>query len=73
MSLPAQPPMVATEQPELTLWRGNSKWVAASWSDLPGFETDVLFEAWNAFLKSCERPGLVFAPLCSEIRVGRLP
>ena len=68
MSLPAQPPMVATEQPALTLWRGNSKWVAASWSDLPGFETDVLFEAWNAFLKSCERPGLVFAPLCSEIR-----
>jgi membrane-bound lytic murein transglycosylase A len=27
-----------------------------------------LFEAWNAWLKSCERPGPVFAALCPEIR-----
>jgi membrane-bound lytic murein transglycosylase A len=38
------------------------------WRDLPGFEGDALFEAWNAWLKSCERPGPVFAPLCPEIR-----
>jgi membrane-bound lytic murein transglycosylase A len=42
--------------------------VAVSWSDLPGFESDALFEAWNAWLKSCERPGPAFAPLCPEIR-----
>jgi membrane-bound lytic murein transglycosylase A len=35
---------------------------------LPGFDQDALFEAWNAWLKSCERPGAVFAPLCPEVR-----
>ncbi len=38
------------------------------WRELPGFEGDALFEAWNAWLKSCERPGPVFAPLCAEVR-----
>ena len=38
------------------------------WAELPGFESDPLFEAWNAWLKSCEKPGPVFAPLCSEVR-----
>ena len=27
-----------------------------------------MFEAWNAWLKSCERPGPVFAALCAEVR-----
>jgi membrane-bound lytic murein transglycosylase A len=35
---------------------------------LPGFDKDTLFEAWNAWLKSCERPGPVFAPLCPDVR-----
>jgi membrane-bound lytic murein transglycosylase A len=47
---------------------GGSRWVSVPWSDLPGFESDALFEAWNAWLKSCERPGPTFAPLCPEIR-----
>jgi membrane-bound lytic murein transglycosylase A len=47
---------------------GGSRWLAVPWSDLPGFESDALFEAWNAWLKSCERPGPAFAPLCPEIR-----
>lgn len=38
------------------------------WHELPGFEGDALFEAWNAWLKSCERPGPVFAPLCADVR-----
>jgi membrane-bound lytic murein transglycosylase A len=42
--------------------------VAVPWSELPGFEGDALFEAWNAWLKSCERPGPVFAPLCGDVR-----
>lgn len=50
------------------LLRPKSQWVAAAWADLPGFEDDALFEAWNAMLKSCERPGPIFAPLCPEIR-----
>jgi len=47
---------------------GKSRWVAVRWSELPGFEDDALFEAWNAWIKSCERPGPAFAPLCGEVR-----
>lgn len=48
--------------------RSKSRWTAVPWAELPGFEDDPLFEAWNAWIKSCERPGPVFAPLCSEVR-----
>jgi membrane-bound lytic murein transglycosylase A len=48
--------------------QGKSRWVPVPWSDLPGFDNDALFEAWNAWLKSCERPGPAFAPLCGEVR-----
>jgi hypothetical protein len=36
--------------------------------ELPGFADDLLHEAWNAWLKSCERPGPSFARLCPEVR-----
>jgi len=48
--------------------QAKSQWVAVTWADLPGFEDDALHEAWNAWLKSCERPGPVFAPLCPDVR-----
>lgn len=48
--------------------QSKSRWTAVHWAELPGFEEDALFEAWNAWLKSCERPGPVFAPLCAEVR-----
>jgi len=51
-----------------TLQRGKSRWVPVAWSDLPGVESDNLFEAWNAWLKSCEKPGHVFASLCPDVR-----
>ncbi|MDB5743122.1 MAG: MltA domain protein [Polaromonas sp.] len=47
---------------------GKSRWVPVRWAELPGFEEDTLFEAWNAWIKSCERPGPVFASLCGEVR-----
>jgi len=50
------------------LLQRNSRWVPVPWDELPGFDVDALFEAWNAWLKSCERPGAVFAPLCPEVR-----
>ncbi|WP_370632220.1 murein transglycosylase A [Rhodoferax sp. U2-2l] len=50
------------------LTQRNSRWVPVSWAELPGLNGDALFEAWNAWLKSCERPGVVFAPLCPEVR-----
>ena len=71
-SVPATgPPTAAAPDGTATgqvLLRGKSRWVAAAWSELPGFETDALYEAWNAFIRSCERPGPVFAPLCPEVR-----
>ncbi|MDD5027942.1 MAG: MltA domain-containing protein [Rhodoferax sp.] len=79
---PAPPPQAKTDVPAppdpavvappvdaaAVLLRGKSRWVPVPWSELPGFEHDELFEAWNAWLKSCERPGPVFAPLCPELR-----
>ncbi|MDB5892048.1 MAG: transglycosylase [Polaromonas sp.] len=77
---PASPP--AATRPELAIpgsmadnaplpparVQGKARWVPVRWAELPGFQEDSLFEAWNAWLKSCERPGPVFAPMCSEVR-----
>ncbi len=46
----------------------RSRWTAVPWTELPGWGDDALHEAWNAWLKNCERPGPVFAPLCNEVR-----
>jgi membrane-bound lytic murein transglycosylase A len=35
---------------------------------LPGLEEDTLYEAWNAWIKSCERPNSALAGLCSDVR-----
>ena len=48
--------------------QGKSRWVPVRWAELPGFEDDALYEAWNAWLKNCERPGPTFAPLCTDAR-----
>ena len=58
------------------LQQGRSRWVAVPWSELPGVEQDNLYEAWNAWLKSCERPGAALASLCPEVRrlsIGSAP
>jgi membrane-bound lytic murein transglycosylase A len=46
----------------------RSRWVAASWSDVPGWQDDQLQDAWNAWLQNCVRPGPLFAPLCNDVR-----
>lgn len=51
------------------LQQGRSRWVPVVWAELPGFEDDALHEAWNAWLRSCERPSPPFAPLCGEVRL----
>ncbi len=62
------PAMSGTEPAPGTLHQAKSRWVPVAWSELPGFADDAPFEAWNAWLKSCERPGGAFAPLCPDIR-----
>ena len=68
LAVPA--PTVSETPPALPgeLLQSKSRWTPVPWTDLPGFAEDSLFEAWNAWLKSCERPGPVFAPLCAEVR-----
>lgn len=48
--------------------QARSLWTPVDWAELPGFEQDSLHEAWNAWLKSCERPSPVFAALCKDVR-----
>ena len=55
---PLPPPMV---QPK-------SRWMPVRWAELPGFADDALHEAWNAWIKSCERPQPPFTALCSDVR-----
>ena len=64
---PSAAPRAAAAVPG-TLLQGKSRWVPVRWAELPGFDADALHEAWNAWLQSCERPGPVFAPLCSDVR-----
>ena len=50
------------------LQQTRSRWVPVPWSDLPGFSQDSLFEAWNAWVRSCEKPGATWAGLCGDVR-----
>lgn len=65
---PSEAPLRSPAETAATLSRGKSQWIAVPWSELPGFELDTLFEAWNALLKSCERPAPAFVSLCPDIR-----
>ena len=51
-----------------SLTQPRSRWVPVAWSELPGFGQDNLFEAWNAWLKSCEKPVAPMVALCGEVR-----
>lgn len=48
--------------------QGKSRWQPVRWADLPGWENDALHEAWNAWIRSCERPVPPWTALCPEIR-----
>jgi membrane-bound lytic murein transglycosylase A len=71
------PPAVAAPRPQLApedgllppaVVRGKARWQPVRWSDLPGFADDALHEAWNAWIRSCERPLPPHAALCPEVR-----
>lgn len=50
------------------LQQPRSRWVPVRWAELPGFGEDALHEAWNAWLRSCERTAAPLAALCPEVR-----
>ena len=68
VSAAPHPPAAVPAEVAGVMIQAKSRWIAVPWTDLPGFEEDTLFEAWNAWLKSCERPVAPFAALCSEVR-----
>ena len=66
-----QPPIGKTDDTAPlppNIQQAKSRWVAVRWAELPGFVDDKLFEAWNAWLKNCERPGPALANLCADAR-----
>jgi membrane-bound lytic murein transglycosylase A len=50
------------------LQQARSRWTPVAWAELPGLGDDPLGEAWAAWVRSCERPGSTFAPLCADVR-----
>jgi membrane-bound lytic murein transglycosylase A len=71
--VPARPAQVPAgpasgEPAPAPLLQGKSRWQPVRWAELPGFEADALHDAWNAWLKSCERPGPSFSAICPEVR-----
>jgi membrane-bound lytic murein transglycosylase A len=65
--LPELPPADAAALPPPRL-SSRARWQAVPWSALPGWSDDTLHEAWNAWIRSCERPPPAFAPLCPQVR-----
>jgi membrane-bound lytic murein transglycosylase A len=59
----------ADDQPlPAVILRAKSRWVPVRWSELPGFSQDALHEAWNAWIKSCEKPAPALASHCASVR-----
>jgi len=66
---PAAPVDVADDAPlPSMIQRGKSRWRPVRWSELPGLQADALHEAWNAWVRGCERPPPALAPLCPAVR-----
>ncbi len=67
-----EPPLTAPPRSEGTLpppiLQAKSRWVAAPWSDLPGWSQDTLPEAWGAWLQSCQRPSTGATTICAEVQ-----
>ena len=53
-----------------TIDRQRARWVAVRWSDLPGWDSDRVGEAWSAFLRSCDRPTPAWTATCATARRG---
>ncbi len=64
-----QPQEAAASAPlPAAIMQPRSRWQPVPWSELPGLADDPLHDAWNAWLKSCEKPLPPFVPVCAEMR-----
>ena len=50
--------------------RPQSRWVAASFADLPGWNDDRSAELWPALLRGCDKPAPGWAALCPQARAA---
>jgi len=68
---PAAPsaPGPATPQPA----HPASRWVPATYADLPGWAGDRTLEAWPALLRGCERAPAAWAGVCADARRTQPP
>jgi membrane-bound lytic murein transglycosylase A len=51
----------------------SSRWVAATYAELPGWQADRTLELWPALLRGCERAPPAWAALCADARRGPAP
>ncbi|MDZ5460491.1 murein transglycosylase A [Azohydromonas lata] len=59
--------VLAPSAPGAALLRPRSRWQPVDWSELPGWESDRVLEAWSALYRSCERPPQGWSALCAEV------
>ncbi len=66
----ATPPAAAEPRPPVaaTIERARSRWIGASWAELPGWDRDRAAEFWPAFLRSCERPVPGWLAACADAK-----
>jgi membrane-bound lytic murein transglycosylase A len=62
------PPSVPTPGDSLGWDRGKARWVPSTWSELPGWQNDRVSEAWSALWRSCAKPQLAWASVCTQAR-----
>jgi membrane-bound lytic murein transglycosylase A len=49
-----------------TITRDRSRWVPVAWESLPGWNDDRLQPAWQALLRSCQRPAPEWSATCTR-------
>jgi membrane-bound lytic murein transglycosylase A len=65
---PPPGPVPGVMTPPAAHVRTASQWVPADWQDLPAWESDGLHDAWNAWVRNCERPLPAWTGLCPHVR-----
>ncbi|WP_418317418.1 murein transglycosylase A [Piscinibacter sakaiensis] len=68
VDVPAPQPKPAAAAPADMLLQAHSRWIAAEWHELPGWQLDRVAEIWPALRRGCERPTAAWARLCADAR-----
>jgi membrane-bound lytic murein transglycosylase A len=70
---PAAPPdeVAAPSPPQPS--HPHSRWVAASWEQLPGWQADRTAELWPALQRGCGKPATGWAAFCAEVLLAAPP